>query len=98
MALGPSPAPASLCMVRPVVGNIAVILNLRPTSGWAVVLVSVAALSLAGCGRKGGLDLPPSASGAPNAPVALDNENDAAAKARALNSSYTADEPPPPTP
>jgi predicted small lipoprotein YifL len=36
--------------------------NYRPTSrGWAIVLLG-AALALGGCGRKGGLDLPPNAS------------------------------------
>ena len=53
-------------------GDIAVIRFLRPTvSGWAIVLLSVATLSLGGCGRKGPLDLPPSASGA-NAAAAPD--------------------------
>jgi predicted small lipoprotein YifL len=34
--------------------------NYCPTyQGWAIVLLSAAALSLGGCGRKGGLDLPP---------------------------------------
>ncbi len=36
----------------------------RP-SGWTIILLSGAAvLALAGCGRKGGLDLPPTASSA----------------------------------
>ena len=36
--------------------------NYRPTpSGWAIILFGVAALALGGCGRKGGLDLPPTA-------------------------------------
>lgn len=36
--------------------------NLRPRAGgWGVLAVSLAALTLSGCGRKGGLDLPPSA-------------------------------------
>ena len=51
-------------------GDIVVIRFLRPAvSGWAIVLLSVVVLSLGGCGRKGALDLPPSASGA-NAAVA----------------------------
>jgi predicted small lipoprotein YifL len=33
----------------------------RP-SGWTIILLSAAVLALAGCGRKGGLDLPPTAS------------------------------------
>jgi predicted small lipoprotein YifL len=37
--------------------------KLSPTSsGWAIILLGVAALALGGCGRKGGLDLPPNAS------------------------------------
>lgn len=63
----------------------------RPTSGWAVVILSVAALSLAGCGRKGGLDLPPSASGGP-APTAAaapgDTEAEAASRPSVFNPSY----------
>jgi predicted small lipoprotein YifL len=36
--------------------------NYRPASqGWALILLSVAALALGGCGRKGPLDLPPNA-------------------------------------
>ena len=39
--------------------------NYRLTSsGWAIILLSVTALALAGCGRKAGLDLPPNASNA----------------------------------
>jgi predicted small lipoprotein YifL len=45
-------------------GDFIVICHLRPAAlRSAVVLLSVATLSLAGCGRKGPLDLPPSASG-----------------------------------
>ena len=40
--------------------------NLRLTSsGWAIILLSAAALALGGCGRKAGLDLPPTASNRP---------------------------------
>ena len=36
--------------------------KLSPTaSGWTIIVLSVAALALGGCGRKGGLDLPPNA-------------------------------------
>jgi predicted small lipoprotein YifL len=36
--------------------------NFRLTpSGWAILVLSAAALALGGCGRKGGLDLPPNA-------------------------------------
>jgi len=33
-------------------------------SGWAIIILSAVVLALAGCGRKGGLDLPPTASSA----------------------------------
>jgi predicted small lipoprotein YifL len=62
------------------IGDIVVISNFRPAPGWAVVLLSVVALSLAGCGRKGPLDLPPSASGAPLAAAPTDTEAENAAK------------------
>jgi len=39
----------------------------RPNYRWALILLSAAALTLGGCGRKGGLDLPPTASGQPAA-------------------------------
>ena len=36
--------------------------KLSPTSsGWAIIVLSAAVLALGGCGRKGGLDLPPNA-------------------------------------
>ena len=35
----------------------------RP-SGWTIILLSAVLVALAGCGRKGGLDLPPAASSA----------------------------------
>jgi predicted small lipoprotein YifL len=48
----------------------------RNYQGWALILVSATALALSGCGRKGPLDLPPTASAqaplaaAPGEPVA----------------------------
>jgi predicted small lipoprotein YifL len=94
--MGPqlSPWPGNLCMVRPDLGNIVVKLHFRPASGWAVVLLSVVALSLAGCGRKGALDLPPSASGAPTANAAPDSEAEAASKPSVFNPNYGTDAPP----
>jgi predicted small lipoprotein YifL len=67
-----------------------VISELRPTtSGWTIVLLSAAVLMLAGCGRKGPLDLPPTA----HAPVAsaaapTDTEAENAAKPSVYNSTY----------
>ena len=72
-------------------GDIVVKPDFRSSSGWAVVLLSVVALSLAGCGRKGGLDLPPSASSAPVANVAPDTEAEAASRPSVFNPSYGAD-------
>jgi predicted small lipoprotein YifL len=72
-----------------------VISKFRPAPGWAVVVLSVVALSLAGCGRKGGLDLPPSASGAPQASaVPTDTEAEARKQPSVFNPNYGADAPP----
>jgi len=76
-------------------GDIVVIRFLRPAvSGWAIVLLSVAVLSLGGCGRKGALDLPPSASGANAAAAATDTEGENASKPSVFNPGYGADAPP----
>jgi predicted small lipoprotein YifL len=72
------------------IGDIDVNRELRPTtSGWAIVLLSVAALTLGACGRKGPLDLPPTAH-APvaSAPAATDTEAENAAKPSVFNSTY----------
>jgi predicted small lipoprotein YifL len=39
-------------------------------SRWALLLIAAAALALSGCGRKGGLDLPPGAADVPSAATA----------------------------
>jgi predicted small lipoprotein YifL len=44
----------------------------RPISSLALIAALAAALALGGCGRKSGLDLPPSASAAPVAGVAAE--------------------------
>ena len=47
-------------MVRRALGMSFVNRKSNPTvSGWAIIVVSALALTLAGCGRKGGLDAPP---------------------------------------
>jgi predicted small lipoprotein YifL len=52
-------------MVRRALGMSLVNRKSSPTvSGWAVIVLSALALTLAGCGRKGGLDAPPGALGA----------------------------------
>jgi predicted small lipoprotein YifL len=64
-----------------------VISNYRPSSsGWAIILLSVTALALGGCGRKGGLDLPPSAP--PQASATSDTETERAAQPGVFNSTY----------
>lgn len=73
------------------IGDEVVNRNMSPP-GWAVILLGVAVLSLGGCGRKGGLDLPPNAS-APSAANAsatapLDTEAEAASRPSVFNSTY----------
>jgi predicted small lipoprotein YifL len=71
--------------------------NYRPTrSGWAIIVLGVAALALGGCGRKGGLDLPPNASpqAAAAAQADADHERSAASRPSVFDPSYGADAPP----
>jgi predicted small lipoprotein YifL len=82
-------------MVRPALGIFDVTRNDRPnTQRWALILVGTAALLLSGCGRKGPLDLPPTASGQP--PVAAVQPDPAAtaeaSKANLFNSNYGSDQ------
>ncbi len=69
--------------------------KLSPTSsGWAIIVLSVAALALGGCGRKGGLDLPPNASSQASSavvPSEADLETERAAQGAFNPSSGTAD-------
>ena len=67
--------------------------NYRPTSqGWAIILLSAAVIALGGCGRKGPLDLPPTASSQVPPPAAqADTEADQASKPSVFNPSYGAD-------
>ena len=68
--------------------------NFRPrSSGWAIILLSGALLALAGCGRKGTLDLPPNAASpsAANTAASTDSEAEAASKPNVFNSNYGAD-------
>ena len=51
--------------------------KLSPTSsGWAIIVLSAAVLALGGCGRKGGLDLPPNASSQATSSAAAPSEAD----------------------
>ncbi|UPK26329.1 LPS translocon maturation chaperone LptM [Bradyrhizobium sp. 195] len=53
----------------------------RPAgSGWAIIVLSLTALALAGCGRKGPLDLPPTATNAPTANGAAPVDTETAAQ------------------
>ena len=65
----------------------------RPTSsGWALVLVAAAALTLGSCGRKALLDLPPNSPPAPQLSAApTDTAADAANKPSVFNSTYGTD-------
>jgi predicted small lipoprotein YifL len=72
------------------IGDIDVISDLRPArSGWAIIVLSAAALTLGACGRKGPLELPPTAH-APvaSAPAPTDTEAENAAKPSVFNSTY----------
>jgi predicted small lipoprotein YifL len=68
----------------------------RPAgSGWAIIVLSLTALALAGCGRKGPLDLPPTASNAPMASAApTDTETEAQRTPSVFNPTYGAEAPP----
>jgi predicted small lipoprotein YifL len=66
--------------------------NYRLTSsGWTIILLSVTALALAGCGRKGPLDLPPNASNASSEAAATDSEAVRAAQPGVFNPGFGAD-------
>jgi predicted small lipoprotein YifL len=62
--------------------------NLRLTSsGWAIILLSAAAIALGGCGRKSGLDLPPNAMNSSSA-AEPDTEGERAAQPGVYNPTY----------
>src|SRR4051812_26542564 len=82
-------------MVRPRIGDFVVNRDYRLTSsGWAIILLSVTALALAGCGRKGGLDLPPNAANASSQTAVPDSEAERATQPSVFNSGYGSDAPP----
>ena len=67
-------------------------INYRLTrSGRALILVGVAALALGGCGRKGPLDLPPTAAQSSTAGAPVDTEADRAAQPGVFNPTYGSD-------
>ncbi len=62
-------------------------------SEWAIILLSAVVLTLAGCGRKGGLDLPPTASSVAVAAPA-DTDAEEAGRPSVFNPYYGIDAPP----
>ena len=70
--------------------------NYSPTSsGWAIILLSAAVLALGGCGRKGGLDLPPNTPPQAAAAAQADADHEPAASAPSVfNPYYGTDAPP----
>src|SRR5438270_13569523 len=64
-------------------------------SGWAIVFLSAAVLALAGCGRKGLLDLPPNTPPQAAAAAQADADHEpAASKPSVFNPYYGTDAPP----
>ena len=78
------------------IGDLIVNRNHSPkASGWAIILLSAAALALAGCGRKGVLDLPPTASPQAAAAAQADADHEPeASKPSVFNPYYGTDAPP----
>ncbi len=65
--------------------------NYKPARhGWAIIVLSAAVLALAGCGRKGPLDLPPTASADAAAAAQADADHEPGAKASVYDPSYGA--------
>ena len=64
--------------------------NRLTPSGWAIIVLSVSALALGGCGRKGPLDLPPTANAAPGA-AASDTDSERAAQPSVFIPTYGSD-------
>ena len=80
-------------MVSRALGNLVVNRNRRPMSGWTLVVLGVAALALGACGRKAGLDLPPTAY-APPAAAPVDTQAEASSKGTLFNPGFGMDAPP----
>jgi predicted small lipoprotein YifL len=72
------------------IGDFEVISKRRLTpSGWAIIVLSATALALGGCGRKGGLDLPPNAMNA--ASDAAPDDADRVAPPGSTNPAYSSE-------
>jgi predicted small lipoprotein YifL len=79
----------------PRIGDLFVTRNFSPrASGWAIILLSAAVLTLGGCGRKGPLDLPPNAASQADTAAATDTEAEQANKPTVFNPYYGTDAPP----
>ena len=78
------------------IGDFVVTRNYRLTrSGWAILVLSVSALALGGCGRKGGLDLPPNAMNSSSAvPVEPDSDGERANQPTVYNPTYGSEQGP----
>ena len=67
-----------------------------PTSSrWAIILLSAAVLALGGCGRKGGLDLPPNTPPQAAAAAQADADHEPAASAPSVYNPYYGSDAPP---
>jgi predicted small lipoprotein YifL len=74
------------------IGDFVVTSNYRLTpSGWALILVGIAALALGGCGRKGPLDLPPTAAQSSTATPQVDSDAEHASQPGVFNPTYGSD-------
>jgi predicted small lipoprotein YifL len=77
------------------IGDFVVNRNYRlPASGWAIIVLSAAALALGGCGRKGGLDLPPNAMNSSRAVAEPDSEGERANQPSVYNGTYGSEQGP----
>jgi predicted small lipoprotein YifL len=78
------------------IGDLTVTRNYSPKSlGWAIIVLSAAVLVLAGCGRKGGLDLPPNTPPQAAAAAQADADHEpAASKPSVFNPYHGTDAPP----
>ena len=66
--------------------------NRRPlVSGWTIVALGIAALALGACGRKAGLDLPPTAYAPAPAAAPMDTQAETAARPGLFNPGYGMD-------
>ena len=78
------------------IGDFVVTSNYRPTcQGWAIILLSAAVLALGGCGRKGGLDLPPNTPPQAAAAAQQDADHEPAASAPSVFDPYYGTNAPP---